>query len=410
MLSESVVTPPLVPKFSATDQRALLAVAMQFFLNGAVFASFMPRLPEIRERIGTTTGGLGLMLSIAGIIGIAGSALVGPAIERFGTRRVVMLGGTILGGALPLIGIAHGKAVFLIGLVLMMTFDVFVDVAMNMQASWLSARRHAPVMNRLHGLWSLGTVVGGVSASRIAEAGISLTAHLFVASALMLLALFGVGQRLLRVDEHPTTETSETVSNDFVDDKQRRVSSSLVFFGLAGLFAVAIEMTSMNWATFRFTDDFNTTVGFAGFGYVAMTAGMTVGRLGGDWILTRLGPNRLLNLACASSAFGLIVATLPMQRYVNIAGFVFVGLGASTLLPRLYDLAAKHPDRPGAGLAFLTGGIRVAAVASPFLVGALANSRLSVGHAIAIISLPAVVGFYFVALSIRNAAIQKAKH
>jgi predicted MFS family arabinose efflux permease len=402
VLSESVITTPLTPKFSATDQRALVAVAMQFFLNGAVFASFMPRLPEIRGRIGTTTGGLGLMLSIAGIIGIAGSALVGPAIEKFGTRRVVMLGGTILGGALPLIGVAQGKALFLIGLVLMMTFDVFVDVAMNMQASWLSARRHAPVMNRLHGLWSLGTVVGGVSASRIAAAGISLTTHLFVASAMMLLALFGVGQRLLRTDEHPVAEISET-TDGFVDAKQRRVSSSLVFFGLAGLFAVAIEMTSMNWATFRFTDDFNTTVGFAGFGYVAMTAGMTTGRLGGDWILTRLGPDRLLNVASSSSAFGLIAATLPMQRYVNLAGFVFVGLGASTLLPRLYDLAAKHPDRPGAGLAFLTGGIRVAAVASPFLVGALANSSLSVGHAIAIISIPAVIGFYFVAMAIRNA-------
>ena len=376
---------------------------MQFFLNGAVFASFMPRLPEIRGRIGTTTGGLGLMLSIAGIIGIAGSALVGPAIGKFGTRRVVMLGGTILGGALPLIGVANGKAVFLIGLVLMMTFDVFVDVAMNMQASWLSARRHAPVINRLHGLWSLGTVVGGVSASRIAEAGISLTAHLFVASALMLLALFGVGQRLLRTDEHPAAETSG-ISEGFVDGKQRRVSSSLVFFGLAGLFAVAIEMTSMNWATFRFTDDFNSKVGFAGFGYVAMTVGMTSGRLGGDWILTRLGADRLLNVASASSALGLIAATLPMQRYVNLVGFVFVGLGASTLLPRLYDLAAKHPDRPGAGLAFLTGGIRIAAVASPFLVGALANSSLSVGHAIAIISLPAVVGFYFDAMSIRKAA------
>jgi MFS family permease len=405
VLSESTITTHAAPRFSVTDQRALVAVAMQFFLNGAVFASFMPRLPEIRGRIGTTTGGLGLMLSIAGIIGIAGSALVGPAIEKFGTRRVVMLGGTILGGALPLIGLADGKAVFLIGLVLMMTFDVFVDVAMNMQASWLSARRHAPVINRLHGLWSLGTVVGGVSASRIAEAGISLRTHLFIASALMLLALFGVGQRLLRSDEHPSAETSGTITDGFVDAdaKHRRVSSSLVFFGLAGLFAVAIEMTSMNWATFRFTDDFNTTVGFAGFGYVAMTLGMTSGRLGGDWILTRLGADRLLNVASASSALGLIAATLPMQRYVNLVGFVFVGLGASTLLPRLYDLAAKHPDRPGAGLAFLTGGIRVAAVASPFLVGALANSSLSVGHAIAIISLPAVVGFYFVARSIRKA-------
>jgi predicted MFS family arabinose efflux permease len=102
-----------VRTFSNADQRALVAVAMQFFLNGAVFASFMPRLPEIRGRIGVSTGGLGAMLSVAGVIGIAGSVLVGPAVERLGTRRVVMLSGTILGSALPLIGIANGKAVFL---------------------------------------------------------------------------------------------------------------------------------------------------------------------------------------------------------------------------------------------------------------------------------------------------------
>jgi hypothetical protein len=54
-------------KFSSIDQRAPIAVAMHFFLNGAVFASFMPRLPEIRERTGVTTGGLGALLSIAGV-------------------------------------------------------------------------------------------------------------------------------------------------------------------------------------------------------------------------------------------------------------------------------------------------------------------------------------------------------
>lgn len=396
----------LKSEFSLTDQRALVAVAMQFFLNGAVFASFMPRLPEIRGRIGVDIGGLGALLSIAGIIGIAGSFLVGPAIRRFGTRHIVMLGGVILGSSLPLIGLARNQALFLVGLVLMMTFDVFVDVAMNMQGSWLSERRHAPVMNRLHGLWSLGTVMGGVLASRIADAGISLTSHLFGASAVMLIALFAVGQRLLRVDEHPDPAAfaglPEGTDAESPFPRRRQISPALILFGLTGLFAVAIEMTSMNWATFRFTDDFNTSIGFAGLGYVAMTVGMTTGRLGGDWLLTRLGPNRLFMVAIASTTLGLVLATLLLQRYVNLLGFTLVGLGASTMLPRLYDLAAKHPDRPGAGLAALTSGIRVAAVASPFLAGRLANSSLSVGHAIAIISVPSIAGFFIVATAIRT--------
>jgi fucose permease len=389
-------------EFSAIDRRALVAVATQFFLNGAVFASFMPRLPEIRGRIGVSTGGLGALLSVAGVIGIAGSFLVSPAIGKLGTRRVVIFGGMILGGSLPLIGFANGEALFLTGLVLMMTFDVFVDVAMNMQGSWLSARRHAPVMNRLHGLWSLGTVVGGVSAAQIAGAGISLTSHLLVASAVMLAALLGVGQRLLRADEHRVAEPTMLGLDSPERDRSRR-SPVLALFALAGLCAVAIEMTSMNWATFRFTDDFDTTVGFAGFGYVAMTAGMTIGRLAGDWLLARVGADRLFQLSVGSTLFGLVSATLLMQRYLNLVGFVFVGLGISTMLPGLYDLAAKHRGRPGAGLGALSGGIRVAAVASPFIVGSLANSNLSVGHAIAIVSIPSVIGFALVSTAIRKA-------
>ncbi len=162
-------------------------------------------------------------------------------------------------------------------------------------------------------------------------------------------------------------------------------------------------MTSMNWATFRFTDDFATTVGFAGLGYVAMTGGMTIGRLAGDWLLLRLGADRLFVVAIGSTAVGLVIANLVNQKYLDLLGYVLVGLGASTLLPRLYDLAAQHRDRPGAGLAALTSGIRVAAVASPFLVGALANTSLSVGHAIAIVSLPAVIGFAAVATVIHRA-------
>ena len=57
-------------------------------MNGALFASFLPRLPEIRDRVDISVDRVGLLLSLAGLAGLAGSALVGPAIARFGTRAV----------------------------------------------------------------------------------------------------------------------------------------------------------------------------------------------------------------------------------------------------------------------------------------------------------------------------------
>ena len=386
---------PVPQTFSKLDHRALRAVAVQFFLNGAVFASFIPRLPEIRDRVGIGVAGVGLLMSIAGVSGLVGSATVGPAIARFGTRRVILVAGTLVSLSLPLIGLATTPLVLLAGLVGMLTFDVLVDVAMNMQGSWLSGRRHAPVMNRLHGLWSLGTLIGGVSSSRIAGAGVPLTTHLIGASALLLAMLGYVGRGLLRIDE-PTQTTASSEQGDIEDRRRRRYSPTLVLFLLVGFFAVAIESTSIEWAAFRLSDDFGATAGFAALGYVAVTAGMTTGRFAGDWATVRLGQRRLTQVSIALTGAGLAVASLASNRNVVLAGYVCAGLGIATMLPALYDAAAKHPGRPGAGLGALTAGLRAASLAITLTVGALASTSLSIGSAVAMVTLPSVLGFAFI--------------
>jgi predicted MFS family arabinose efflux permease len=87
--------------------RALASVAVQFFVNGAVFASFIPRLPEIRDRVGITDATVGLFLTIAGGCGLISSAFVGRLIDRFGTRRVLVVGAVALVVVLTVIGVVR---------------------------------------------------------------------------------------------------------------------------------------------------------------------------------------------------------------------------------------------------------------------------------------------------------------
>lgn len=382
---------------SRTDRRALAAVAAQFFVNGALPASFIPRLPEIRDQVDISIAGIGLLISIAGVAGLLGSAVVGPAVARFGTRRVMLSAGVVISISLGVIGLARVPAVLLLGLTGMAAFDVLVDVPMNMQASWISARRHTPVMNRLHGLWSLGTLVGGLSAASIAAVGVSLTAHLIAAGTVLLSVLWFVGSNLLRTDEiHRGSAEFGT--------GPRRIPPVLILFALAGLFGLALEYTASDWAAFRLVDDFGASPGFAGLGYIATTGGMTAGRLAGDWASVRLGTYRLLLTAVALSGAGLAIATLTPNRYTTLLGYLIAGLGTATLLPRLYDDAARLPGLPGAGLGALTAGIRLGTLAIPVAVGTLAASHLSVGSAIAIVTLPSVVAFQVVVLTLRRAA------
>lgn len=375
-----------------TDRRALQSVATQFFVNGAVLASFVPRLPEIRDRIGVNTAELGLLLTIAGAIGLLGSVAVSPLVGRFGTRQVIVTGGLLLVAALALIGVADSPVILLLGLAGISTFDVIVDVPMNMQGSWINARARTPVMNRLHGLWSLGTVVGGVASSRVAGAGVSLQVHLLTAAATLAVTLVFVGRGLLATDE-PSTEPGADDSPDGTRTRKRALRAGLAMFALAGGTAVAMEMTASDWAAFRLTDDFSAAAGFAGLAYVANTGGMTTSRLAGDWIESRIGSQRLLETAIVIAAIGLTLASFAPNRELTLVGYALTGIGIAPFMPRLYDEAVKLPGRPGAGVGALTAGIRVTALATPVIVGALAASSLSVGQATAIITLPAIVGF-----------------
>ena len=368
---------------------------MQFFMNGAAFASFVPRLPEIRTRNGVSLDGLGLLITIALTVGLLGSLAAPRVIDWLGSRTTLIVGAAVLIAGLPVLGVATVPLVFVLGYCAMSVTDGMVDVSMNLQGSWLSTRRHAPVMNRLHGLWSLGTVVGGIAASRAAASGVSLTTHFNVAAVALALSLVFVGRGLLPVDEGHTEPPSAA--------RQPRVKRTpelrmvLMLLALAGACAITVELVSSDWAAFRLSEDFDAAPGFSGLGYVAFTVGMTVGRLFGDAALVRLGNDRMLQMAIALAGVGLAGASLAPDRWVVLTGYLIAGVGISTFFPKLYDDAAKFRGRRGAGLAWLRTGSGVTALVMPTLVGVLSASRLSVGTATAIVTLPAVIGFAFVA-------------
>ncbi|NNF54011.1 MAG: MFS transporter [Acidimicrobiales bacterium] len=390
-------------QFGALEQRALLSVATQFFVNGAVFASFVPRLPEIRDVVDITVGELGLLITIGGMIGLLGSLGASPIIERLGTRRTLIIGALALVGFLPVLGLARTPYVLVIGFAGLQTFDVIVDVAMNLQGSWLSARRHAPVMNRLHGLWSLGTVVGGLAASQLAGLGVSLRDHFFGVSALMFVVIVFVGRGLLREDR----EFSHVAVTSHAEHRPEKVRgrgkrTALAALAIAGGCAIVVELTSSDWAAFRLSDDFGAGAGFAGLAYVAFTSGMTLGRFGGDSVLVKIGSDQLFRGALVLSFAGMAAASLVPNRAVTIAAYMVAGVGISTFFPKLYDDAARYPGKSGAGLGALTGGSRLAGFIAPAVVGALAATELSVGQASALVTLPTLGGLAVVSFTARR--------
>ena len=403
------------------DRRALQSVSVQFFANGVVYASFIPELPEIRDRVGISIGGLGLVLTLASISGLIGSLLTGRVIARFGTRNVVIVGTVLSVGSLPIVGFATAPGMLVVGLIGLLFFDVFIDVAMNVQGSELSARRRIPVMNRLHGLWSLGTVSGGIVTVLVNRADVSVQVHLAVVAVALLAVSMFVVPGLLRTDEphHPETvepeivgqgepvavrvgampvgeglHGSEVMATAEVEQavRRRRFGPAAIVLGLGGATAMILEVGNGDWAAFRLSVDFDSSAGVASAAFLLMTIGMTVGRLGGDWVQVRVGSMQLRRLGVSIAGIGSILATLVPVEAVSLFGFLVAGLGTSVLFPQLYDQAARLPGPPGSGFAAMLIGQRSTGIIIPIVIGSLANTaRFGVGQAMAVVLIPAAI-------------------
>jgi len=387
-----------------TESRALKAIAVQFWVNGAVVASYVPRLPGIRDKLGLDLATIGILMAVATGFGLIGSGIQSPIIERVGTKRAMLGGATMLVLMLPLVGFVTTPWTLLLVLGVLSISDVVTDVAMNMQGSVLSNRRDTPVMQRLHAMWSIGTVVGGVVASLMAAIDLDLRVHLVVAAIVLAISLSYVAPGLLTHDD-------DVVSNAPSATRSTASATGVVLtFAALGGAAIIPEMINSDWAAFRLTDDLGTSAGVAGVAYVAFTSGMVSGRLAGDWVVERLGGNVVLRRATLLAAVGILLATLIPSTAAVFVGLFIAGLGVSVMFPQLYDAAAQH-QRPGKALGGLTAGSRAALLGAPLAVGFMANSSaITVGGAIAIATVPSALLVWFLSLRLSGHSVKSADH
>ncbi|PWQ95518.1 MFS transporter [Leucothrix arctica] len=370
------------------DKRALYAVAVQFFINGMIASSYIPRLPEIRDLLNVDLGTIGQVLTVASLGGLLGSWLAAKVINRVGTKKSMIFGSISVICILPLVAQASSVWMLFTVLALIMMLDPIVDVAMNIQGSNISARRSSPVMNRLHGLWSVGSVVGGLIASVMAALTISLQWHLLLTSIIMSLSLLYIGKGLLNSDE-VIVDNPEAGASAI---RKIRVPISLWVFAMLGGAVFVPELIGSDWSPFRMTDDLNMSAGIAGLAYVAFTVGMVIGRLSGDWVAVRINKRRQLKYAVITAFIGLSVACLIDSVPLVFIGLTISGIGISVLFPTLYDIAAQDPKNAGAALGAVTAGSRVFSLVIPISIGFLADtSWLSVGVVMAVFALSSLL-------------------
>lgn len=358
---------------------ARVAISVVFLVNGVTFASWMPRLPEIQDRLGISDAALGITLVGAGVGGLAASGFSGRLVDRFGSRTMTLVTSAGLSMALPLMGIAPTALLVFCSLIVLGSLDGLTDVAMNAQAVELQRRVGRSIITRFHALWSAGAVTGGIIASRAAAAGISLRTQLLITAA-VLVATTLIAARWLLPDRRAFEDAHEAAPPPGVGS--RAIIGRLFLVGLAIALA---EAPPNEWAALLMTDRFDLGPGAAGLGFVAVASGMLVGRVVGDHVTDRYGLERTRRGGAGLAAVGVLIATLVPSSITAGVGLFITGLGLSTLFPLLFRAASELTHGSHSGMAAFSSGARLGFLVASPLIGVLASGT-SVAIAVLVVS------------------------
>ena len=350
-------------------ERARTAVAAAFVVNGVAFASWISRLPAVRDALELSPSQLGLLLLCLSGGAIIALPLSGAVIARTGPAVAVLAGAATVAAGLVAVaaGVATGSVVLAgTGLLLTGLGTGAWDVAMNVEAADVEHRLERVLMPRFHAGFSVGTVGGALLGAAAAGLVVPVAAQLVATAAAAVLAIAVVVRAFLPVvlvapQDRPSAGTAW------------REPRTLLIGVLVLAFALT-EGAANDWLAIALVDGHGTSqaVGAAGFG--VFVAAMTVVRTVGGSLLVRYGRPAVLRAGAAVAAVGLLLVVLADPLPLVALGALLWGGGAALGFPVGMSAAADDPVRAPVRVSVVSSLGYTAFLAGPPLVGFLAEA------------------------------------
>jgi len=169
-----------------------------------------------------------------------------------------------------------------------------------------------------------------------------------------------------------------------------RIGSLLAALGVLTVLAVIVEEVPQRWSSVYLTD-LGVDGAQVGFGVVAFTISLTIGRFVGDLFVNRFGERLVAQVSMAITAVALTAALFAGNFYAYIGACIVVGLGVATLFPAAMHAATfVKGTNPETAITVVSWISRAGFVFAPFLVG-LISERVGVTWGISIAVVAAVI-------------------
>jgi MFS family permease len=362
-------------------QKARFAVFAYFGLAGSALTFWAVHIPYVENKLDIPHSTIGTLLLVFGAGALTAMQLIGPIIDRVGSRTATFIASMVLGVSMFLPGLANSVwtlalALFLLGLGIGST-----DVGVNSHALEVEKAYGRPIFSAFHAMWSIGGLIG----ASLGGLALSIGMPMLTTMSLAAVSALAIGA-WMRTWMLPDSPNHEKIKHTDPIDKQaqklqiktsnrqnRKVLGYVIFLGaMAGAAAIA-EGTGVDWSALHHTSILQTSEATASIALAVYTGSMGITRLVIDKLVAIRGRIFVIRYGSLVSAVGTLVVVLSDSSFIALLGWVIAGVGIAGVVPQIfaYSGALGEESHAGRNMAKVVGISYAGILAGPAIIGFL---------------------------------------
>jgi MFS family permease len=380
-------------------KRIRIAVALVYFCMGLCFSSWASRIPDIKTALHLKDAMFGSILFALPVGQFLMMPFSGKLVTRFGSHKIIPLALPAYTICLSNIGLVKEGWQLAIALFLFGVTGNLCNISINTQGVSAERLYERPIMASFHGGWSLAGFTGAFIGLLMINLKVAPYWHFITVILIVWMIIWFNHPFLVKVK--PGVNTAEPKRKFF--NKPDRV---LLQLGIIGFCSMASEGAMFDWSGIYFKDVVKAPSSLVILGYTSFMIMMATGRFMADFMISKIGRQKLLQICGVMISTGLYTSVLFPRLIPCTFAFMLVGLGVSSIVPTVYSAAGRHSKVPA--------GIALATVASVSFLGFLMGPPL-IGYISGIAGLRysfAVIGVFGICVSFlvsRIKALQEMK-
>ncbi|HEY1155758.1 MAG TPA: MFS transporter [Arthrobacter sp.] len=395
------------------------AVVIAYGASGLAFASWVSRLPAIRDALDLTPGNVGVILLCMTLGSFASVSASGLIVLRLGSKRTIRTGSIMVGAGLLTTGfgttVLESPIATAIGLAIIGLGTGSWNTASNVEGAAVERAVGRHIMPRLHGAFSLGTVAGAGLGALAAAVSLPVFWHLAAAGSVVAVSV-ATAASWFRADVTPVAGERSYSPDNFEDpttgpipvipagttteaplDNKRKIAQAwrdrrTLLLGVLVLGLALAEGAAGDWVALALADGHGQSDAAGAAGYGLFVTFMTIGRFAGTPLLDRFGRVPVMRWCAAMAVVGLgifVFAPVPWLAYAGLAAW---GLGASLGFPVGMSAAADDPALAAARVSVVSTIGYAAFLCGPPLLGLLAE-HVGILHSLLAVMVMLAVSF-----------------